>query len=160
MANKKISQLTGATTPLAGTEELAIVQGGQTVKATAQDIADLGGLPYLVYTALLTQTGTDAPVITQVLENTTGATLSITRSGAGIYKGTFSSNILTTNKTILDIQTNSIFLAGQIAINRIINSTILPNSEFGITTSDTSYTPTEATFALANTFWIEIRVYP
>jgi hypothetical protein len=43
MANKKISQLTGATTPLTGTEELAIVQGGQSVKATAQDVADLGG---------------------------------------------------------------------------------------------------------------------
>jgi hypothetical protein len=42
MADKKISQLTGATTPLTGTEELAIVQGGQTLKATAQDIADLG----------------------------------------------------------------------------------------------------------------------
>jgi len=43
MADKKISQLSGATTPLTGTEELAIVQGGSTVKATAQDIADLGG---------------------------------------------------------------------------------------------------------------------
>ena len=43
MADKKISQLTGATTPLTGTEELAIVQGGSTVKATAQDVADLAG---------------------------------------------------------------------------------------------------------------------
>lgn len=43
MADKKISQLTGATTPLTGTEELAIVQGGQTLKATAQDVADLAG---------------------------------------------------------------------------------------------------------------------
>ena len=41
--DKKISQLTSATTPLTGTEELAIVQGGSTVKATAQDVADLGG---------------------------------------------------------------------------------------------------------------------
>lgn len=47
MADKKISQLTGATTPLTGTEELAIVQGGSTVKATAQDIADLAGPPVL-----------------------------------------------------------------------------------------------------------------
>lgn len=41
MADKKISQLIGATTPLTGTEELAIVQSGLTVKATAQDVADL-----------------------------------------------------------------------------------------------------------------------
>jgi len=74
MADKKISQLSGATTPLTGTEELAIVQGGSTVKATAQDIADLsggGGLPYLVYTALLRQSGTNPPIAT-VLQNTLG----------------------------------------------------------------------------------------
>lgn len=41
MANKKISQLTSATVPLSGSEELPIVQGGSTVKATAQNIADL-----------------------------------------------------------------------------------------------------------------------
>ena len=38
--DKKISQLTGATTPLTGTEELAIVQGGVTKKVAA---SDLGG---------------------------------------------------------------------------------------------------------------------
>jgi hypothetical protein len=38
MTDKKISQLTGATTPLAGTEVLPIVQGGSTVKVSAADI--------------------------------------------------------------------------------------------------------------------------
>lgn len=38
MADKKISQLTGATTPLAGTEELPLVQGGVTKKVTAANI--------------------------------------------------------------------------------------------------------------------------
>jgi hypothetical protein len=42
MANKKISQLTVAA-PLTGTEVLPIVQGGVTVQATAQNIADLAG---------------------------------------------------------------------------------------------------------------------
>lgn len=46
--------------------------------------------PYRVYTALLTQTGTDAPVAT-VLENTLGKTINWTRFSAGIYRGTFSS---------------------------------------------------------------------
>lgn len=36
--DKKISQLTAATTPLAGTETLPIVQAGSTVKATVQDV--------------------------------------------------------------------------------------------------------------------------
>lgn len=43
MPDIKISQLPVATTPLTGTEELPLVQGGVTSKATAQDIADLGG---------------------------------------------------------------------------------------------------------------------
>ena len=39
--DKKISQLTAATTPLTGAEVLPLVQGGQTVQATALDIANL-----------------------------------------------------------------------------------------------------------------------
>jgi hypothetical protein len=38
MADKKISQLTGATTPLAGTEVLPIVQGGSTVKVSIDNV--------------------------------------------------------------------------------------------------------------------------
>jgi len=38
MADKKISQLTAATTPLAGTEVLPIVQGGSTVKVSVSDL--------------------------------------------------------------------------------------------------------------------------
>lgn len=56
MADKKISQLSGATTPLTGTEELAIVQGGVTVKATAQDVADLGGGGGFSFSSLLNPT--------------------------------------------------------------------------------------------------------
>ncbi len=64
MAKIKISELDAAAA-LDGTEEIPGVQGGETVKMTAQDIADLGGGgSYLVYTALLTQSGTDAPVAT------------------------------------------------------------------------------------------------
>jgi len=85
MADKKISQLTSASTPLTGTEELAIVQGGSTVKATAQDIADLAGAPYLVYSAIITQSNTDAPVPT-VLQNTLGGNITFTRTGTGDYR--------------------------------------------------------------------------
>lgn len=38
MADKKISQLTNAATPLAGTETLPIVQGGSTVKVAVSDL--------------------------------------------------------------------------------------------------------------------------
>lgn len=43
MANSKISALTSATTPLAGTETLPIVQGGVTVKTTVADVTNSGG---------------------------------------------------------------------------------------------------------------------
>lgn len=46
--------------------------------------------PYKVYTALLTQTGTNAPVAT-VLENTLGGTPVWTRDDAGIYIATLTS---------------------------------------------------------------------
>lgn len=48
-----------------------------------------GGASYLVYTALLSQSGTDAPTAT-VLENTLGGTVVWTRSDAGDYVGTLS----------------------------------------------------------------------
>lgn len=50
--DKKISQLTDATMPLTGTELIPIVQSGQTVKATIDDVRG-----YKVYTAMFSQYG-------------------------------------------------------------------------------------------------------
>jgi len=78
MSDKKISQLTSASTPLAGTEELAIVQSGATVKATAQDVADLapgGGFP----TALISFEFAAPGVLSSTVEfNNTGSTFALT----------------------------------------------------------------------------------
>ena len=49
MADKKISALDGATTPLAGTEVLPIVQGGQTVKVPANQLLSFGSANGVVY---------------------------------------------------------------------------------------------------------------
>jgi len=58
VANSKISALTSATTPLAGTETVPIVQSGATVKATVADITNGGGyagsFTSLAYTTTLT----------------------------------------------------------------------------------------------------------
>jgi hypothetical protein len=58
MANSKISALTSATTPLAGTETLPIVQSGATVKATVANITGAGAYPgsftSFAYTTTLT----------------------------------------------------------------------------------------------------------
>ncbi len=57
---------------------------------------------YKTYTALLTQTGTAAPVPT-VLQNTTDGTFTWTRQSAGNYTITASSALFTENKTMVFI---------------------------------------------------------
>jgi len=56
--------------------------------------------PYKVYTALLTQEGTSAPVAT-VLENTLGETIIFTRFGAGMYRTNNPNNIFNSTKTFV-----------------------------------------------------------
>ena len=58
--------------------------------------------PYKVYTALLTQSGTNAPVAT-VLENTLGISITYSRNIAGIYILTPSSGTFNLNKTTVHI---------------------------------------------------------
>ena len=58
------------------------------------------GLGYTVYTALLTQTGTKAPVAT-ILKNNTTATFTWARTAGGTYTVTANSNIFTANKTVV-----------------------------------------------------------
>jgi hypothetical protein len=59
-----------------------ISTGSLSVNGT--EINKNGGLPYKIYTALLTQSGTDAPVAT-VLYNDTTLTFNWVRFGNGIY---------------------------------------------------------------------------
>ena len=73
MADSKVSQLTAATTPLAGTELVYLVQGGNSRRATAQAIAGLVPGTDLTYDAatrlLASSTGADVtlPVATASL---------------------------------------------------------------------------------------------
>jgi hypothetical protein len=76
--DKKISQLTAASTPLTGTEEIAIVQSGVTKKATIEDVKG-----YKVYTALLTQSGGDAPTSISSGALTIGVTYCIVDPSGG-----------------------------------------------------------------------------
>lgn len=98
MAKVTIADLDAAGA-LDGTELVEIEQGGESKQTTTQDIADLGGggAGYLVYTALLSQTGTDAPVAT-VLENTLGGTVVWSYNSTGNYTGTLAA-AFTENKT-------------------------------------------------------------
>jgi hypothetical protein len=77
MADSKISALTGASTPLAGTEVLPIVQSGNTVKATVANIVGAGTSP-----GSFTNITGSANAIISVTDNTNAA-LRITQLGTG-----------------------------------------------------------------------------
>ena len=127
-----------------------------------------GGTSYLVYKALLSQTGTNAPVVEEeVLPNTLGVTITWTRTNVGEYKATASGAIFTANKTIFPPITDN------------VGGTFVPiysaNSPFGAAYSMYINSPTEAIlyFNLANgnsvewstaapstKIFITIEVYP
>jgi hypothetical protein len=91
----KISTYTNAQSPLSGSDKLIGTETGgivdnATKNFTVQELADFVGegvKPYKLYTALLTQTGTDAPVAI-VLENTLGGVVVWSYENVGLYKGT------------------------------------------------------------------------
>ena len=74
--------------------------------ASVAAFANTYNLGYTVYTALLNQTGTAAPVAA-ILQNTTGGTLTWTRQSAGNYTVTASSALFTANKTIVFVNNGS-----------------------------------------------------
>ena len=155
MAKQKYSEFADAldaAATLDGTEEVIVMQDGAPAKTTAQDIADLGGggASYLKYVALLTQTGTDAPVAT-VLENTLGGTVVWARSEVGVYTATLA-DAFTANKTAvpnpgLAWDTSAKYANAQITDTDTI--TLYVTSEDGTTPVDGWTCPC-----------FEIRVYP
>jgi hypothetical protein len=93
MANVKITDMTAASTPLAGTELLEIVQSGVSVKAAAADIgnsanalpfASLSGRAYISAYSTIDQTGSTS-VATAVLVGTTAFSsgISVANNGSG-----------------------------------------------------------------------------
>jgi lysophospholipase L1-like esterase len=102
--------------------------------------------PYKVYTALLTQSGTSAPVAT-VLENTLGGTVVFTRSSTGIYIGTLTGAFVANKTLTLGVaSTHPSFLS----MNRVTNDT------FSIATENSGGNLTDG---LLNDTSIEVRVY-
>ena len=104
------------------------------------------GVGYKVYTALLSQSGTSAPVAT-VLENTLGGTVVWTRNSTGLYTGTLA-GVFTANKTFT---TNTFGTFSGFA--QFTSSSV---NTVNINTTNSSITLTDG---LLNGNSIEIRVY-
>jgi len=114
-----------------------------------------GALPYKIYSAFLTQSGTNAPVAT-VVQNTFGGVLVWTRDGIGSYTVTLL-NAFTNGKTSIMFSirkqqsggfTKAFYYGGFTDINSLFTGTI--DSVGGESESDNMYDKS----------FIEIRVYP
>jgi hypothetical protein len=96
--------LLGTKIPTPGTTEEPITNN-VSISSLASLINTGFKIGYKVYTALLTQTGNtsaDAPVAT-ILQNTTGGTITWTRTGTGEYTATIENALFTLNKTLVFI---------------------------------------------------------
>lgn len=149
----KISTYTNAPSPISGSDKLIGTETGglienATKNFTVQEVSDFIK-PYKVYTALLTQTGTNAPVAT-VLENTLGAVPVWSYQSIGTYVLTLTGAFLE-GKVISFLnneRSNSIY-----AIRRTSNNTL--QIEIAITDS-IPFMPTNSLLTAAS---LEIRTY-
>lgn len=123
---------------------------GVTLGGTAANpvINATGGSSYLVYTALLTQSGTDAPVAT-VLQNTLGGTVVWTRVVEGYYEGTLN-GVFTANKTYCTAMIGG-GVGGAISFRRSDSNVVQLETGSGDGTPEDGWLNTSAA---------EIRVYP
>lgn len=139
---------------LTGDEKVLVMQNDTPKETTAQAIADLGsggGSSYLVYTALLTQSGTSAPVST-ILQNTLGVTPVWSYEAVGQYDLIAPLGTYTENKTWVIIS--------EIFTNDIVGKTLavwVDTERVEVSTSDDAGLPIDGSLS-GNS--IEIRVYP
>ena len=130
-----------------GTQVDPVTEENKTVQFTVGQIAGFANsysLGYTVYTALLTQAGTAAPVST-ILQNTTGKTFTYARTSGGDYTITASSSLFTADKTIVFLNGGSAENNHDIAWGRASDTVI----NLGTHNSDGKFTAGS----------IEIRVY-
>jgi len=179
MAGRKITQLPTLTTPAAndvinivdvsdtsespqGTSKQIAVSnlGLSSIESTTLDVEIADGvatvdLPYKVYSALITQNGTDAPVAT-VLQNTLGVTMTWSRVSEGLYRVTAGSGIFTTAKTWTIINNANLSNAALYDINRASTTFI----EVGSVVLDAGSPPYVRADDVIDAISLEIRVYP
>jgi hypothetical protein len=121
------------------------VKGDGSLSSTIPD-----SRPYKVYTALLTQSGTSAPVAT-VLENTLGGTVVWSYFGVGQYVGTLIGAFTTSKSTVTVTRPNP----SATSFDTNIAANIINNDTMAYTTfNNTTYINSQS-----NGIFLEIRVY-
>jgi hypothetical protein len=105
-------------------------------------------LPYKVYTALLSQSGTNDPTVT-VLQNTFASYFSWVRTSTGVYTGTLTNAFSTANKNYVSLTQN---------YNEKQGIEVGSSNTAIIRTSEAGTSPLPGDSSLTNTP-VEIRVY-
>lgn len=129
-----------------------ITEENKTVQFTVGQIAGFANsysLGYTVYTALLTQAGTAAPVAT-ILQNTTGGAIVWTRTATGRYLATISTATYTANKTAVLVTPGG--SGGKILKPEDITTTVI--EFYNINTQNGN-----STDVIEATTTVEIRIY-
>jgi hypothetical protein len=145
MADKKISALTAASTPLAGTEVLPIVQSGATVKVAVSDLTAGRAMAALSLTTATVQATNSGGL---ALKNSSGTTqLSVGAGGGDNITLSVATNITPANAAVAISPTGT----GTVTINPAAASTI-NNTSIGATTAATgrftSVTATTGSFVV------------
>jgi len=113
------------------------------------DISSLTNIGYTVYTALITQAGTAAPVAT-VLQNTTGGTIAWTRNSTGRYVATISGANFTANKTAVIVTSGG-------NSDKFLKPVVSSTSTIDIYNIDTGDSAVSDVISATTT--VEIRIY-
>ena len=123
-----IADLDALTAPASG-DLFHVIDISETAARQDKNITRQYLLGYTEYVALLTQASTDAPTAVDI-KNDTGATVIWAIVGTGSYTATFSSEVLTANKTIACMCVNNVTRQ----MSAIVNSTTV----VGVATANSS----------------------
>ena len=130
----KISNLTEVTTLSNDNEFVVNDSTPETKKVTYESLKTNLGLPYKEIALLVSQSGADAPTVTEVFNNS-GATINASRLATGTYLLSLSASLLTLEKTV--IIANNVRFPYLIQATRNGANTILIGTYTTSTTSDT-----------------------
>ena len=111
-----------------------------------------GDLSYLVYTALMEQTGTNAPTVIEAFTNTLGEALTWTYDAIGVYSGVANGDIFPEGKTIMLIT-----MGVGVGLNKSLQGGWESGEDYVVIKS---YNGAGSAADIGAQFQIEIRVYP